>query len=384
MYERALLRPAEEKSILGQFFGKKTIPQNSGDTITFRKAGRIEPRMEPLLEGQIPAPNSFQLHEYKATIQEYGDHILYSSKIQKLAVDKNLIPTVVQVFGNSFKKFIEKKRVELLSTTKNIYFAGIDVENDYDTLAEYKDALATSTDNIGVNLEDLSTINAMASRNDVEDLVIVIPPEAKAALQSLKKSNDKYSWIDINQGQQKQYIYNNGIGEIFGVVFVESNAIQSYKYTTTDKATTVNFADCYILGKVNGEWGAVETSLSGEGYPNLIHHKPGSSGANDPFNQKASIAWSTFYGGILPYEEAVIRYVIKLSHATFKRMEESNRGYATKQVTYDSAKQETVQSSIDSSKTEIINTNVVTPSTVTTDKVVKTPVKNEDGSYEYK
>lgn len=369
-YERALLEPARQQSILGQFFETKTFDANSGSIVTFRKPAVIDPRMEILPEGQIPAPNSFGMYEYSATIAEYGDHILYSSKLKDLAID-NLIPVVTNEFGHSFKKFVEKKRVELLSSSKNIYFAGVDASTPLETLDAYYTALgATSTS--GIVLADLPIIKAFMKRNNVEgELALVCPPEAISLLQTTKKDANYYTWVEINQGQQKDFIYRGEAGQMFNTRFVESNAIESF----TKGGKTL--AECYILGKVNGKWGAVELKLAGKGFPEMIHQVPGSAGSLDPFKQKGSIAWKTYYGGFVPYEEAVLRYVIKLDFPTFKAMDELNRQNVTGYAKFDSVNQKTSFADVDASGVEMGNTHTITEPVVSNKKKVTTPVANE-------
>lgn len=376
-YERALLEPARKESILGQFFENDTFEKNTGSTKTWRKAGRIEPRMEELKEGQIPAPNSFSMYEYTTKIAQYGDHIRYSSKIKDLAIDR-LIPVVTDAMGWSFKDFLEQKRLDLLSMSKNVWFAGVDVAaaSTFSTLDDYKKALAAS-DNYGPVIADLPIISSFFSTNNVSggqngNYVVICPGEGIAHLQTTKKNDKYYTWVDINQGQQKDLIYKNEAGSLFGFTFVKTNAIKSYKYTytgTDSQQHTVDLADGYILGKVRNKWGAIETKLSGTGFPEMIHKEPGSAGALDPFNQSGTIAWKTYYGGTIVYEEAVMRYTMKLGFESFRRWDDANRIGATKMVEFNSSENKTTASNI----TEAVNGATangkdVTKNTVTKDK----------------
>ena len=374
-YERALIEPAREQSVLGQFVENKTFEPNSGSTMTFRKPLPIDPRMEILPEGVIPAPNSFGMVEYLTTIAEYGDHILYSSKLKDLAIDK-LIPVVTNEFSYSFKKFVERKRIGLLKSSKNVWFAGVDAKTPLATLNAYYDALdATST--TGFVLGDLPIVNAFAKRNNVDGgLVAVVPPEVTAILQTTKKDPTYYTWVEINQGQQKDLIYRGETGKMFNTRFVESNAIESFTRSGSD----TNYAECYLLGKVNGKWGTTETKLAGKGFPEMIHMQPGSAGSLDPFKQKGSIAWKTYYGGMVIYEEAVIRYIVKLDFPTFTAMDDLNRIGVTKHVKFDSAALKTSSADVNSTAVELGNGRVVKAATTSNKTKVTTPNKDVDGN----
>lgn len=374
-YERALIEPAREQSVLGQFVENKTFEPNSGSTMTFRKPLPIDPRMEVLPEGVIPAPNSFGMVEYLTTIAEYGDHILYSSKLKDLAIDK-LIPVVTNEFSYSFKKFVERKRIGLFKSSKNVWFAGVKSTDSLSTLDDYYTALKNTT-TTGFVLADLPIINAFAKRNNVDGgLVAIVPPEVTAILQTTKKDANYYTWVEINQGQQKDLIYRGETGKMFNTRFVESNAIESF----TRPSDTTNYAECYLLGKVNGKWGTTETKLSGKGFPEMIHMVPGSAGSLDPFKQKGSIAWKTYYGGMVVYEEAVIRYVVKLDFPSFSVMDDLNRIGVTKHVEFDSAALKTSAADVNSTGVVLGNGKIVTPATKTNKTKVTVPNVDTDGN----
>lgn len=317
------------------------------------------------------------MYEYTATIQEHGDHVLYSSKLDVLSIDR-LIPVVTNEFGWSFKDWLEKRRLGILSTTKNYWFAGVN-GSSLSTLDDYKTALAKAS-NYGVFLPDLNKIRAFLKRNNVNSgLTVVVPPEVTSLLFSLKKTADgeNYSFVEINNALKRELIFKGQVGEYFGFNFVESNAIESYTYTY-ETSKTATFADCYILGKVNNSWGASEIKLEGEGFPEMIHKTPGSAGALDPYNMLGSIAWKTYYGGTLVYEEAVMKYTVKLDSPTFSMFDDANRGNVIKEAHFDAANQKTAFADLDATNAKTVHGVTTTNATKSNNKKVSYPA--DDGS----
>lgn len=326
-YERGLIQPSRNESILDQFFEHKKLSKHQGKTISFRKPGRIKPRTEILEEGKIPEPNGFSITEYTTSIQNYGDWIKYSDELAMYSFD-NIASVLIEEMGYAFKDFIEGKRYELLKTSKNIWFAGVEKKPAEETMAEYKKAITKN----GIVLDDLSKISAFFSRNNVKRgkdnlYVILCAPEVIATLQSLKKSEagESYTYIELNtQLNNEDVIYRGAEGKALGFVFVSSNSI------TIDEE---GYSECIILGKVNGKWGTTDLGLEGIGKPEVHSNGFGSAGTNDPLAQVASIGWKSVYGGLVTYDEAVMRYIVKTDF-NYSELEEANRNGATVTTTF--------------------------------------------------
>lgn len=306
-YERALIQPSRDEHILDQFTEKKTLPSKHGKTISFRKPARIKPLMSPLLEGVLPEPNEFAMYDYSTSVQNYGDHILFSDESQDYSID-NMKAILTTEMGYAFKDFMEQKRYELFKSSPNRWFAGVvTIPAGGETIANYKNEITKN----GVVLSDLPKINAFFRRNKVvggkdNKYVFLIAPEIAAEMQSLKKSGatDDYTFVEINNQQQNQIIYTGQEGKLLSFVFVSTNTIVSDD----------GYYDCIILGKIKGKWGTAEVDIEGNNKPEMIYKDFGSSGVKDPLNQVASIGWKLKgWGGLVTNEEAVIIYTCKSS-----------------------------------------------------------------------
>lgn len=280
--------------------------------MSFRKAERIVPNSAELEEGKLPAPNNFGILEYRSTLARYGDYIKYSDESTEFPID-DLHAAIVTEMGYAFKDFLEAKRIELMRTSKNKWYAGG---------AENRAGIST----IGIDLSDLPKMAAFFARNNVTAAkdnyyVMIIPPEALIDLQTLQKSNDKFTYVEIAKDLKSADVFYRGAeGKMFRFIFVVSNSIH------VEHEGDNEYAECIALGKVRGEWGTEEVSLEGANLPELINKGLETGGVENALNQVGSIGWKVHgWGGVVTHEEAVAIYTIKLSTPEYEAWDDTNR-----------------------------------------------------------
>ena len=197
-YERTLLQPSREEHVLDQFTEKYPLPKNHGKTWSVRKPCRIVAPDSVLTEGVIPAPNDFAMEEYVASIQNYGDYIKFSDESQLYSVD-SMKAVLTDEMGYSFKDFLEGKRYQLFTSSKNRWYAGLTTVPTTQTEAGYKAAITKK----GIVLDDLRKIAAFFQRNRVRggkgsSFVFLVSPEILAETRTLTKTAEggEYTFID--------------------------------------------------------------------------------------------------------------------------------------------------------------------------------------------
>ena len=198
----------------------------------------------------------------------------------------------------------------------------------------------------GIFLDDLPKIAAFFRRNGVKPArgskyLVVIPPEALASLQSVKKNSTYFTLVELDKDMGRaEVIYKGEEGSILNFVFVASNSIKVKSNTTTGANPVTNYyANCFILGKVNGRWGTDEISLEGESSPEMIRKGLESGGVSNALNQVGSIGWKHHgWGGLVKNEEAVIVYKIGLNADGYAEWDDENRNTATNSVTNEAGK----------------------------------------------
>ena len=77
-YEKRLIDIASPKLVHDQFGQKRDIPKNGGKIIEFRKFSSLPKALTPLTEGVTPTGNKLNVSSISATVEQYGDYIVWS------------------------------------------------------------------------------------------------------------------------------------------------------------------------------------------------------------------------------------------------------------------------------------------------------------------
>lgn len=353
-YERQLLRDEKPEMVHGRDAQKRTLPENNGKHVQFRRMIPFAASTEPLKEGITPAGQEIRQTAFTAMVKPYGRHVEWSDELDRYHLDN-----------------LHQETAKLLS----------------DQAILSLDTIVRDTMHAGLNVQ---YANGKTSRSAMTAADKLTPAEIKKAVRTLERANAKpfsdgyfhaivhpdtvYDltsdplWVDVATYQDKEKIEKYEIGTLYGVKFYKTtNAkkfeAEPYLFGTTaslpisgmDVATrTANLGTAltadearaltgklvdvvagstvtpmcvervdYANKKITFRWAteAVEEatqikpaggSASGTVYstvvygPNsygdielggngknvsIIMHPPGDAGAADPIDQRGSIAW---------------------------------------------------------------------------------------------
>ncbi len=353
-YERQLLRDEKPEMVHGRDAQKRTLPENNGKHVQFRRMIPFAASTEPLKEGITPAGQEIRQTAFTAMVKPYGRHVEWSDELDRYHLDN-----------------LHQETAKLLS----------------DQAILSLDTIVRDTMHAGLNVQ---YANGKTSRSALTAADKLTPAEIKKAVRTLERANAKpfsdgyfhaivhpdtvYDltsdplWVDVATYQDKEKIEKYEIGTLYGVKFYKTtNAkkfeAEDYLFGTTaslsisgmDVATrTANLGTAltadearaltgklvdvvagsivtpmcvervdYVNKKITFRWAteAVEDatqikpaggSASGTVYstvvygPNsygdielggngknvsIIMHPPGDAGAADPIDQRGSIAW---------------------------------------------------------------------------------------------
>ena len=139
-----MLAHAQPITVLGDFGTQREIPQNSTDTIVFRRtlpfgantAGttientqryvgtpQIVPSQFVLGEGATPNANTLTLQDISVTLQQYGLLFKFSSKVELLYED-DIPGEMVKLTGETMAEVLELVRYGVLKAGSTVIYAG--------------------------------------------------------------------------------------------------------------------------------------------------------------------------------------------------------------------------------------------------------------------
>lgn len=291
-YERNFMENLRENLFLYDLAKKVTLPKNTGDIITWRTMDDLEPTRDtdgnilPLAEIDDRAGLKLTLKEYKTQIHQYGDVVYLTSKVDKYAIDPVLSETTERM-GRLGAVTIEELCMKTLVSGTNVFYAGG----------------ATSRANVtsAMNKNDLLKIKAYFKKRKVKphtkgDYIAIIAPEDEADL--LAEAGN--AWFEVAKYAEPGKAFAGEIGKWLGFRWIVSSEIET---------TTEGLHKCIFMGE--DAFGVV--NLEGESNaPTIIYHAPGTSGVNDAFNQKQSIAWKNEgFGTRILRDASLVRYECK-------------------------------------------------------------------------
>ena len=252
-YQRALLKRALADLHAYNDAQKSVLPANSGTTVNWRKFNALAITDTELSEGVTPNGKSLSVTAITAQAKQYGDYVTISDLLAKAGIDKAMTEGAV-LCGEQAALLID---TVVLAAMK----AGA---------TDFSASGKMTSETVRKIVLELKKNNARRFPDGYYHAIIT-PAQAF----ELMGENDS-GWIDAAKYGSIKKLLKGELGELHGVRFMES--------TNTDMA--------YIYGA--DSYGVVDME-GGAGKPSIITKDFGSSGTEDPLNQRASVGWKNLF-----------------------------------------------------------------------------------------
>lgn len=372
-YERTLLENAKPEMVHARDAQKRTLPENNGKHVQFRRMVPYAASTEPLKEGVTPAGQEIRQTAFTAMVKPYGRHVEVTDELDYYMLD-NMHQEVAKLLADQATLSLDTIARDALHTGMNVQFAN----------GKANRAAITAADKL--TPEEIKKAVRTLKRNNCKPFAdgyyhAIVHPDA---VYDLTASSD---WIDIAKYQDKSKIEQYELGTMYKVKFFESTNAKVYeaaaylfgttasltitacdeanrtvtisesinaddaraltgKMVTVDAGSTshlmcverVNYADKKIVFRwmpAGGVTGAIEpegtasgvnvfgTLIYGQnafgdielggngGNVKVIINPPGSSGAADPLEQRGTIAWK-----VKGYTVAILQdsFMVRVEH----------------------------------------------------------------------
>ena len=221
-YSDYLIDLAEPELVHDQFGQKHPIPKNGGKTIEFRKYSPLAKALTPLTEGVTPSGKKLNVSNLTATVAQYGDYIELSDVLLLTAIDNNLVQAT-KLLASQAGRTLDTITREVLNGGTNVQYA----EGQVSARNALVVGSATASDNhyltvkaIRMAVRYLRVMNAPRINGDYAG---IIHPDCEYDLMSDPDWKNPHEYVDTDN------IYENEIGKIAGVRFVESSEAKIWK-----------------------------------------------------------------------------------------------------------------------------------------------------------
>ena len=284
-YSDYLIDLAEPELVHDQFGQKRPIPKNGGKTIEFRQYDPLPEMTTALTEGVTPDGQSLNVKKLEATVKQYGGYVTLSDLLMLTAIDNNLVQAT---------KLIASQAGRTLDTiTREVLNAG--------TIVQYADgAVSARADLVGGSATESENnyLTVDAIKQAVRTLEAQDAPKINGYYVGIIHPNVKYDlmkdpdWKTPHEYVDTANVYQNEIGELYGVRFVQSSRAKVWTKVAKNKATGSVVAtdrDVYsTLILADDAYGV--TDISGGGLQHIVKQL-GSAGSGDPLDQRATVGW---------------------------------------------------------------------------------------------
>jgi len=285
-YDRTLLERLLPFLTYLKYGQKKPFAKNEGDTINFRRFNSLAVATTPLTEGVTPAGNSISVTAITATVQQYGDFITTSDKLDLVGIDP-VITETTQVLGDQAGLTLDTVARDIIVAGTTVQYAGgkasrlLTAQADVMTGTEIKKAVRTLRRNNAKPLEGKYFIGIVGP--DVEYDII-----------------SDTMWQDVSKYSAAMQIFDGEMGSLYGVRFIRTSNAKKFA------AAGASGADIYATMIIGANaYGIVD--IAGGSKPQMIIKEHGSSGTADPLNQIASMGWKALMTAIRLNELAMVR-----------------------------------------------------------------------------
>ena len=218
-YSDYLIDLAEAELVHDQFGQKHPIPKNGGKVIEFRQYDPLPEMTTALSEGVTPDGQSLNVKNLTATISQYGGYVTLSDLLLLTAIDNNLIQAT-KLIASQAGRTLDTITREVINAGTNVQYAGG---------AASRTALA-NTDTYHLKVDDIKKAVRTLESQDAPKIdgyyVGIIHPYAKYDLMK------DPMWRNPHEYKDTTNIYQNEIGELYGVRFVQASRAKKFEATS--------------------------------------------------------------------------------------------------------------------------------------------------------
>lgn len=288
-YSNYLIKLAEGELVHNQFGQQRPIPAGNGKTIEFRQFKPLAKITTALVEGVTPEGQALDTSAMTAQVKQYGGYVVITDMLELTAID-NIKTEATELIGSQAGRSLDTVVREILNGGTNVqYHEGERATRSAITADDHLTVKAVRAAVRTLKRQNAKPING--------DYVAIIHPDVAFDLMSDPE------WVEWHKYTTPENMYQNEIGKIAGVRFVETTEAKIFEKAGT---SNMNIYSTLILAK--DAYGV--TDITGGGLQLIVKQK-GSAGTADPLDQRSTIGWKA----IKTAERLVEDYMVRIETA---------------------------------------------------------------------
>lgn len=217
-YSDYLIDLAEPELVHDQFGQKHPIPQNGGKIIEFRQYDPLPEMTTPLVEGVTPDGQSMKVKTITSEVKQYGGYVTLSDMLMMTAIDNNLVQAT-KLIASQAGRTLDTITREVINAGTIVQFAGGVDSRDELSYTDEETNCNITVDTVKKAVRFLETQDAPKINGYY---VGIIHPYVKYDLMKDPDWKTPHEYVDTEN------VYNNEIGELYGVRFVQSSRAKMF------------------------------------------------------------------------------------------------------------------------------------------------------------
>lgn len=267
-YEKNLIQLVDAELVHDQFGQKHPIPKNGGKTIEFRQFDPLPEQTTPLTEGVTPDGQSMKVKAITSSVKQYGGYVTIADMLDMTAIDP-VVLVADKAIASQAGRTLDTITRDVINAGTNVQYAG-GVESRSDLSAESK----LTVDDVR---RAVRTLEAQDAPKISGKYVGIIHPYVKYDLMSDPNWKEPHTYKDTTE------LYDNELGELYGVRFVEATRAKVFT------GAGIDGNDVYST-LIIGENAYGVTEIEGGGLQHFVKQR-GSAGTADPIDQRSTVGW---------------------------------------------------------------------------------------------
>lgn len=217
-YSDYLIDLAEPELVHDQFGQKHPIPKNGGKNIEFRQYDPLPEMTTPLVEGVTPDGQSMKVKTITSEVKQYGGYVTLSDMLMLTAIDNNLVQAT-KLIASQAGRTLDTITREVINAGTIVQFAGGVDSRDELSYTDEETNCNITVDTVKKAVRFLETQDAPKINGYY---VGIIHPYVKYDLMKDPDWKTPHEYVDAEN------VYNNEIGELYGVRFVQSSRAKMF------------------------------------------------------------------------------------------------------------------------------------------------------------
>lgn len=292
-YDRKMLYRAQSFLVHQRWAQVNDIPEGNSDVIKMRRYTNLTAATTPLTEGVTPTGSQLAVTTISATVQQYGDFILTSDKLN-METEDPIRDQQTELLGYQAGLTLDTLTRDILNAGTNVIFGG----SGHTLRTQVAAGEIITTAMIISAVKTLKVANALFITSFVDPttgvatiplapcFIGIVHPNITPTLEAMT------GWTKVELYANAGARMENEIGKYSNVRFVEST---NAKVFTGGGASSIDVYSTVIFG----QWAYGTSRISGNAMRQIV--KPlGSAGTADPLDQRTTYGWkATFVAKIL-------------------------------------------------------------------------------------